>query len=480
MRKKVLFLVLGFILSVTGNAYDFEKNGFYYNITSIQNLTVELTCGDVKYSGDIVVPDSVDYSNKSFVVTRLGDYVFQGCGEITSIVIPHSVTTTGAYTFSGCSNLKTLTIPYSITEIGKSTACSDYGRYCFSGCYNLENLIFEEGSTATLYLHPNDWYTGSCRPFVGCRLKSLYIGRNIECYSRDHADWCNPFYGQSSLTEIHFGESVTTIISRMFQSCTSLEHIDIPSNIKYIGAYAFLDCTKLNDIIFQEGLLSIGNNAFKNCKSIKKVTIPCTITDINSEAFLNCTSITQVFSKSEIPCRLAENAFPGITYLSATLYVPIGTKKLYENADGWRDFSSIVETDDFDVILDIPQPSKCSTPSISYSQGKLIFSCDTEGADCVTTIGDKDIKTHYGNEINLMPSYTISVYAKAEGYMNSDTVTAKLTWSDSGLKVENINVTSTTNDKCDVNDDGTVDVADIAVIIDNMAGRARLLNEKEK
>lgn len=33
------------------------------------------------------------------------------------------------------------------------------------------------------------------------------------------------------------------------------------------------------------------------------------------------------------------------TFTSATLYVPQGTKELYENTDGWKEFRTIVEID---------------------------------------------------------------------------------------------------------------------------------------
>ena len=348
---KLLLLSVMIMVNMSVKAYDFEVNGFYYNITSLQDLTVELTNGDVLYTGDVVVPESVTYFNRTFAVTRLGDYVFQDCSDITSIEIPNSITTTGAYTFSGCYKITTLRIPSSITEIGNSSASSNYGRYCFSGCTNLENLIFEGGNSSEIILHPNSWTSGSSRTFVDCRLKTLYIGRNIECLHRGYADYCNPFYNQTSLKEIRFGQDVNIIISRMFQGCSSLEYVDIPGNITSIEANAFLDCTMLSDIQFNEGLNTIGPDAFKNCKSLKKIILPSSIADIGNEAFLNCTRITQVFSKSSTPCNLAESAFAGATYLNATLYVPVGAKTLYEAATGWKDFTSIVEIDDFENVV---------------------------------------------------------------------------------------------------------------------------------
>lgn len=337
------------LISVLSYAYDFEVDDMYYNITSLQNLTVELTNGDNRYTGDIEIPETVEYSNKTFTVTRLGDNCFKACSNLNSVQIPHTVITLGTYVFSGCSKLASLTIPSSVTTIGEG-AHADYGRYCFSGCYNLTSLIIEDG-VSTLYLYPNDWYTGSVRTFVNCNLKYLYLGRNVSCAYADSGDtYEHPFYGQSSLTEIKFGSGITRIGYHMFQNCTSIEHIEIPHNITQIQNNAFEACSKLSDIRMEEGVASIGSNVFKNCTSISYILLPSTITNVGSDAFLNCTNINKVYSKSHIPASIQESSFPGRTYLSAVLYVPTGTKSLYEAATGWQDFSSIVETDNFDDL----------------------------------------------------------------------------------------------------------------------------------
>lgn len=85
-----------------------------------------------------------------------------------------------------------------------------------------------------------------------------------------------------------------------------------------------------------------------------------------------------------------------------------------------------------------PIQEKCGTPTIGYNDGKLTFTCKTEGAECVANISDTDIKTHYGNEISLTVTYTVSVYATATGYENSDVATATLCWIDTEPKTEGI------------------------------------------
>ena len=81
---------------------------------------------------------------------------------------------------------------------------------------------------------------------------------------------------------------------------------------------------------------------------------------------------------------------------------------------------------------------KCEKPTIGYSNGKLIFKSETEGAEFVSEITDADIKKYYDSEVQLCVTYNISVYATKSGYENSDVATATLCWIDVEPKKEGI------------------------------------------
>ncbi|MBR2236297.1 MAG: leucine-rich repeat protein [Prevotella sp.] len=466
--KKVIAFMLAAILYMPGHAFDFEKNGMYYNITSLQKQTVEVTKGDSPYSGEIVVPNEVEYSNKTFSVTRLGDYAFES-STITSISLPLSIREIGHHVFQNSPSLSSFTIPSQVNQMG---VC------CFNGCYGLREIIYED-SDEPFWSPYNSGVSGNRAYYVSCPIENAYIGRNIYQGGDGYND--GAFYRKTNLTNLIFGSKITSVTGNyLFYECTGLKAIRFPENVSAIGEYVFVKCSGLEDIIFSEGLKTIGMNSFEGCTSIKSLLFPSTIEAISTGAFQNCTKITQVFCKATTPPSIEELTFPGIVYLNATLYVPIGTKSLYTESVGWKDFVTIVETDNFEDIPDIPEKPKCATPTISYTKGKLTFACDTEGAECVASIGDRNVKTHYGNEISLVPTYTLTVFAKADGYENSDTVTAMMTWSDKGLEVKNITVDAATGNKCDVNDDGAVDVADIATVISEMATRARSQGEEDE
>ena len=60
------------------------------------------------YSGDIVIPSSVEYKGNQYPVTSIGSSAFSECSSLTSITIPSSVTSIGDYAFYDCDNLQTV------------------------------------------------------------------------------------------------------------------------------------------------------------------------------------------------------------------------------------------------------------------------------------------------------------------------------------------------------------------------------------
>ena len=91
--------------------------------------------------------------------------------------------------------------------------------------------------------------------------------------------------------------------------------------------------------------------------------------------------------------------------------------------------------------------TQCSTPSISYESGKLMFACETTGAKYHYTITDTDIKSDAlseNGEVSLSAAYNISVYATADGYKASDKAEATLYWINANLdNSTNINMVRT-------------------------------------
>lgn len=69
----------------------------------------------------------------------------------------------------------------------------------------------------------------------------------------------------------------------VFEDCTDLTSVAIPSSVRVIGCNAFAYCTSLKEIIIPEGVDEIGCDAFWGCSSLVSITIPKTVKILASE-----------------------------------------------------------------------------------------------------------------------------------------------------------------------------------------------------
>ena len=122
MKKLKIFLV--FLLSMVGAkalAYDVKIDGIYYNLWGTDAQVTrysKYSSGD--YSGNVIIPESITYNGKTYIVSSIGGYAFYYCTNLLSVTIPNSVNYFYEGAFYGCSRLTSITIPNSVTSIGNS------------------------------------------------------------------------------------------------------------------------------------------------------------------------------------------------------------------------------------------------------------------------------------------------------------------------------------------------------------------------
>jgi len=402
------------MLPLVASAYDFEVDGYRYTV--ITSSTAEFSGVNPNFEGEVVIPEFVLYSGKQLSVNVIGEGAFE------------------SYKSSF------LRIPSHIEKIENAAFYKA----------QIDSLHFEYSEKPiklanTINRGPSMSYS---------MLGSVYIGRQINRTDyNSNAD--GPFY-MSNVKKVYIGKTCG-LAQELFQNCSQLESVIVSEGavITSISSECFRNCSKLMHIDLKKGLTSIGSLAFYQCTSLDSIYIPSTVKTISSNAFSEAKNIKKVVSASEDPISIDGTAFPGIVYLSSTLYVPSGTKSKYEITQGWKEFANIVEDGQKTSEQEI---KKCATPIITFVDNKLTFSSETEDAEYVATISDTDIKTHYGNEISLTATYNISVYALKTGYEKSDIATATLCWIDQQPKPEGIT-------------DGVVNVPAKALLIKNNGGQ---------
>ncbi len=305
---------------------------------------------------------------------------FYSLKSLKKLSITETVSEIHPYLFYGCSSINSL--------ISADSHILSVGECAFANCSSIEefNLGAEVKTIGT-------------RAFYNCTsMHTINIGEIAESIGED------AFYNCSLLKEINLGNKLTEVQNGAFYNCSSLTEITIPSTVITVGrvgawirtnSYSgyeeppikvFGKCTSLRKIVFEdgediltykEGILSdcpieevyLGRNVryqywrtytngqvlfsiidynqtsspFAGISALKKITIGNKATTINSAAFKNCKNLKDVYSLSLTPptCNSLD-CFPDLTKQEGTLYVDGSAINDYKTAFVWQDFFKII------------------------------------------------------------------------------------------------------------------------------------------
>lgn len=157
------------------------------------------------------------------------------------------------------------------------------------------------------------------------------------CYSLEEIDLSNcinlthigqgAFAHCKSLSNIKLPNSVVDIGFAAFQWCTSLTNINIPDSVSHIDCYAFYACVSLANIRLSDSLSNLDDCAFGGCSNLTKVDLSnCTKLDaIGEEEFVNCQNLTEVILPSSITTLETEAFYKCFNLKSVTISSDIST-----------------------------------------------------------------------------------------------------------------------------------------------------------
>ena len=442
----VMLVVLMLMTTSSAMAQDpkFEViDGFRYLLDSDTKTATLVPKTDGKYSGDIIIPEKVKGNDGvEYIVASLGASCFKGCTGLTSITIPSSVTSLGNSCFTSCSGLTSITIPSSVTSLGERcfTSCSgltsitipssvtSLGDDCFSYCRGLTSITIPSSVTSL---------GGGC--FSYCSgLTSITIPSSVTSLGR----YC--FWNCSGLTSITIPSSVTSLGDGCFKDCSGLTSITIPSSVHSLVWKCFEGCSGLTSITIPSSVTSLGGGCFKDCSGLTSITIPSSVTYLGERCFEDCQKLENVYFKGKY-CDYFNYSNLKIP-MTSIIKVPTEYLQDYKNAFG-PNYQYIYAWNPDETGEDNKPVTQCSTPSVSYGEGKLMFACETTGAKYHYTITDTDIQSDAlseNGEVSLSAAYHISVYATADGYKASDKAEATLYWVNANLdNGTNINMVRT-------------------------------------
>ena len=231
------------------NAQSFTVGDLNYSVNS-DGVSVTVT-GHVDGTGAIgslTIPETVNYDENDYPVTRIGMNAFEHCdGLIGDLIIPNSVTKIEIAAFFGCVGFTgDLILPNSVVMIEDNAFgnCSgltsltlpdfvnDIGMDAFNGCTGITS--FDIPSSVN--------YIG-LRAFNGT---GWYDAQPDGLLYKDNC--CLGYRGGKPTGDLQIEEGTRLITAFAFADCVDLTSLSLPNSVERINLFAFNRCTGISSI----------------------------------------------------------------------------------------------------------------------------------------------------------------------------------------------------------------------------------------
>lgn len=298
-----------------------------YGLMDATQLTIAGTLGEVDFEtlNNLSFYNSLESLDLSDVnISILPTQALWGA-RLTSIILPENLEEIGLQALSE-TPIEMITIPSSVLTIGERA---------FGRCEKLRTVVFSPNSRLKTIMGETDASGGA---FSGCEaLSTISIPASVEVVGQ------RAFLGCTSLSSITFqpNSRLKTIGWGAFITCP-ITSIEVPASIERLES-TFLGCSSLKSVRFQAGsqLTTIGTTTFQSCPLETLDASNCSyIADISFNS-LSISTLTLLRIGTRIPPRWSSTTL--WTPKNATLRVPTGCTDAYKNAEGWKNFTNIVE-----------------------------------------------------------------------------------------------------------------------------------------
>ena len=334
----------------------------YEQTQDLNGIIITGIKSDLFNGGEIVIPESM----YGFKVTEISSWAFYGCTNLTSVIIPGTISVISWYSFgdctslesviiqegvkiieedafTGCINLKKLRLPSSVEILGESQLDN-------LEVLELNNSIKEAGVWADKIKYIYFPYGIETVSLKGCnKLETVYIQTTVkslevrDCVSISSLELptgleklyisnCNSIseltipntveriemISLNNIASLEIPESVVTIDDYAFQKCEKLEKVVIKANLKSLSVNMFMDCISLTEVILPDTLTELGNGSFLNCDSLTTIKLPNSLKKINSRVFMGCNNLTDIVIPNNVTV-IESYAFQGCNLENITI-----------------------------------------------------------------------------------------------------------------------------------------------------------------
>ncbi len=284
-----------------------EEKAFYQSsVTKLVFDSVEEIGQKAFYSSminTITTSDNYNYVGIKFneSLANIGRNAFANCLEITSVVLPNSITQISDGLFAN-SSISSIEMP-SVNLIGVSA---------FEGTNNLTSININK-SLQTI----------SASAFKNSSVASISFENDSQLTSIGVSAFEN-----TNLTSVSLPDSIELVSEATFRNCSNLTNINL-NNVKTIETEGFANTGLVN--VDLSKLVNIGNGAFKNTNLTDISSLSTKLNTIGEYAFKN-TNLMSVILPSSVQS-IGKEAFGGLTNVKEIITPFLGSYKLSVNSN---------------------------------------------------------------------------------------------------------------------------------------------------
>ena len=231
--------------------------------------------GEKPYKGDLIIPDVIEGTRGTYIVTAIYERAFEHCEDLNSVILPKELQFIGKRAFYKCPNLKTVVINSKLKEIQNEA---------FMDCVQLSDIVTPQAADGGIEKLGKDVLTGTA-------------------FWNEQADGIIYFYHAlvgykgHKPRKIEIKEGTTCIGDFALFEIGYLKELVFPNSLRTIGA---MSCNRnhIKKLIIPEGVKDIGYFAFDRCHDLEFLSLPSTLTSLNVASFFDCCTNFRLGRKS--------------------------------------------------------------------------------------------------------------------------------------------------------------------------------------
>lgn len=237
---------------------------------------------------EIIIPDTVEEIGQRAFACETNNNLLPGqvlhiVSDLSSVVIPNSVTIIESEAFLGRENLIEITLPNTLEWLNINVFHETAWHLSQSdGLVILGNVVYQ---------------------YIGEMPKNavITIPENVKAIA-GHA-----FYKQDNLKKIIIPMGIKLSGDGIFAYCSNLTEVILPADLKELPASTFNHTTSLKTITIPDTVSLIGNAAFAS-SGIEEIYIPSSVRTIKTNAFTTCPNLHTVYIDNGVKT-IENNAF---------------------------------------------------------------------------------------------------------------------------------------------------------------------------